>query len=247
MAIAAVDLIAQNLCRVRERIAEAALRAGRAPEEVLLVAVSKTFDAASVRAAWEAGQRDFGENYVEEAQAKMAALAKLPELRWHMIGHVQSRKARDVAGHFWLVHSVDSLRLARKLSERLPAGATQDILLECNVSGETSKSGFALANWPRDPGCFAAFAADVGAIMALPGLRLRGLMTMAPLVHHPDEARPIFARLRALRAALQDRFPEAPAETWAHLSMGMSDDFEAAIAEGATIVRIGRAIFGTRS
>ncbi len=244
MAVAAAENIAQNLQRVRARIAEAALRAGRTPAEVMLVAVSKTFDVNSVRAAWEAGQRDFGENYVEEALPKMAAL---PEARWHMIGHVQSRKARDVAGRFWLVHSVDSLRLARKLSERLPAGATQDVLLECNVSGEASKSGFALRDWQQDPRCFAAFADEVAAILTLPGIRLRGLMTMAPIVSHPDEARPVFARLRALREVLQSRFPDAPPETWHHLSMGMSDDFEAAVAEGATIVRIGRAIFGARS
>lgn len=239
--------IAQSLHRVRERIAEAALRAGRSPDSILLVAVSKTMPPEAVLEALTAGQRDFGENRVEEALPKMAAVGVVDQVRWHMVGHVQSRKAREVAGAFYLVHSVDSLRLAQKLNARVPEGQVQDVLLECNVSGEASKYGFALHGWEREPARFEAFARDVAAILALPRLRVRGLMTMAPIVETPEQARPFFASLRALRDALRAHFPEQPAETFEHLSMGMTDDFEAAVAEGATIVRIGRAIFGERT
>ncbi|MCS7088161.1 MAG: YggS family pyridoxal phosphate-dependent enzyme [Thermoflexales bacterium] len=239
--------IADSLRLVRERIAEAALRAGRTPESVLLVAVSKTMPPEVVREAFEAGQRDFGENRVEEALPKMRTVGHDEQLRWHMIGHVQSRKARDVAGAFVLVHSVDSLKLARKLNDHVPEGRAQEVLLECNVSGEASKYGFALHGWEHDAARFEAFAQEVAAILALPRLRVRGLMTMAPIVEAPEQARPFFASLRALRDALRARFPDQPEATFEHLSMGMTDDFEAAIAEGATIVRIGRAIFGARA
>lgn len=236
--------IAQNLAGVRARIADAATRAGRTPDDVTLVAVSKTFPAEAVREAAAAGQIDFGENRVEEALLKMADAADA-RLRWHMIGHVQSRKARDVAGPFALIHSIDSLKLARRLNEHASAlGVTAAVLLEMNVSGEASKDGFPAGDWRREPAAFANLARDVELILALPNVRVRGLMTMAPLVATPDDARPCFAALRALRDALADRYPSGD---WSQLSMGMTDDFEAAIAEGATIVRIGRAIFGSRS
>lgn len=237
--------VADALHAVRARIAEAALRAGRAPESVTLVAVSKTFPPEVIQEAIDAGQRDFGENRVEEALPKMAALSHAG-VCWHMVGHVQSRKARDVAGRFTLVHSVDSVRLARKLNDHTPPEQRQAILLECNVSGEASKAGFRLKDWAREPEMFEAFANDVAQILALPRLRVLGLMTMAPIVETPEQARPFFADLRALRDALRDRFPDQPPETFSQLSMGMTDDFEAAIAEGATLVRIGRAIFGAR-
>jgi pyridoxal phosphate enzyme (YggS family) len=242
--------IQQSLARVRERIAEAALRAGRAPEDVTLVAVSKTFPAQAVVEAIAAGQRDFGENRVEEALPKIGEVGdQRAEIRWHLIGHVQSRKAKDAVGHFAVIHSVDSLKLATQLDTRIaslqsPIPNLQPILLECNVSGEEAKSGFGLAGWERDAAHFDAFAQEVSKIVALPNLRVCGLMTVAPIVEQPDAARPYFASLRALRAALRERFPGV---TWEHLSMGMTNDFEPAIAEGATLVRIGRAIFGERT
>lgn len=240
--------IQQSLARVRERIAEAALRAGRAPDDVTLVAVSKTFPAQAVIEAIAAGQRDFGENRVEEALPKISQIGDSRlEIRWHLIGHVQSRKAKDAVGHFALIHSVDSLKLATQINTRisnLQSPIPQPILLECNVSGEEAKSGFDLAGWETDAARLEAFAQEVSKIMALPNLSVRGLMTVAPIVEQADQARPYFASLRALRDALRERFPKA---TWQHLSMGMTGDFEPAIAEGATLVRIGRAIFGERT
>lgn len=242
--------IQQSLARVHERIAEAALRARRAPEDVTLIAVSKTFPAQAVVEAFAAGQRDFGENRVEEALPKINEMREQrAEIRWHLIGHVQSRKAKDAVGHFALIHSVDSLKLATQLNTRIanlqsPIPNPQPILLECNVSGEEAKSGFGLAGWDKDAACFEAFTQAVAQIIALPNLRVCGLMTVAPIVAQAEQARPYFASLRALREAMRERFPSV---AWEHLSMGMTNDFEPAIAEGATLVRIGRAIFGERT
>ncbi|PJF48345.1 MAG: YggS family pyridoxal phosphate-dependent enzyme [Chloroflexi bacterium] len=243
--------VQRALAQVRERIAEACLRAGRAPDSVTLVAVSKTFPAEAIAEAAAAGQRDFGENRVEEAlpkieevKARLAAWGLGTDLRWHVVGHLQSRKARDAAGRFHLIHSVDSLKLAGKLNARCAAqGVVQPILLECNVSGEDTKNGFQLHGWERNRALLDAFADQVAQIAGLLNLRVCGLMTMAPIVEQPDEARPVFASLRALRDALSERMSALSLD---HLSMGMTDDFEAAIAEGATMVRIGRAIFGAR-
>ncbi len=237
--------IAESLARIRERIAEAALRAGREPASAGLVAVSKTFPAEAARDAYAAGQRDFGENRIEEALPKLAEIGPLPDLRWHLIGHLQSRKTSDFGGEFALIHSVDTLKLATRLSARAIAQARppQDILLECNVSGEAAKEGFAVAGWERDTAIQNAFLAEAARICALPGARVRGLMTLAPIVADPAEARPFFGSLRALRDLLQERIPGLDAPV---LSMGMTDDFEAAIAEGSTLLRIGRAIFGAR-
>jgi len=236
--------IRDSLAQIHTRMAEAALRSGRPPDDVALIAVSKTFPADAVLEALDANQVDFGENRVEEAQDKMAAVAARhpPAVRWHLIGHVQSRKAKDAAGKFTLIHSVDSLKLARKLDAVCAAdGTTQDILLECNVSGEASKDGFEVVHWQTDRDLLEGVTREVEAILALPRLRVRGLMTIAPIA--PEQARPTFSSLRALREVLRERFPQA---AWEHLSMGMTDDFEVAIAEGATMIRIGRAIFGTR-
>lgn len=226
----------ENIARVHERIDEAKRRAGRT-DAVTLVAVSKTHDADRVAAAYCNGLRVFGENRVEEAGPKAAEVAALvapaPSPQWHMIGHLQSRKAADVLPWAALVHSVDSPKLASRLSRAAPPGHPLAVLLEVNVSGEASKDGFA-------PG---ALAAAVETIVELPGLRIEGLMTMAPLVEDPEETRPVFRQLRQLRDEMARRFPAA---SWRHLSMGMSDDFEIAIEEGATLVRIGRAIFGAR-
>lgn len=233
------DSLQDRLASVKQRIAQAARRSGRDPAEVTLVAVTKTLPVDAIVQAYALGLRDFGENRVEEAQDKLPAVqACLPSPaappRFHMIGHVQSRKARDVAALFDIVHSVDSLKLAGKLSRALAAGPRAlPILLECNVSGEASKYGFQ----PYAAG----FWADVEALLALPGLQLEGLMTMAPVVDEPEQARPVFAALRRLGQALAARFGAACAQ---QLSMGMTDDFEVAIEEGATMVRVGRALFG---
>lgn len=247
--------LAERIGRVQERVAAAARRAGRDPAEVTLVAVSKTQPAEVVAAACAAGMRLFGENRVEEAgpkaQAVAALLAPAPAPAWHMIGHLQSRKAADVLSWASMVHSVDSAKLATRLSRALQVrddGVSQSgrlwhsetaeavttempILLEINVAGEQSKYGLAPAEVP----------VVVAAIADLPGLRIEGLMTMAPIVSDPELARPVFASLRRLRDELARSFP---ALSWRHLSMGMTDDFEVAIEEGATLVRIGRAIFG---
>jgi pyridoxal phosphate enzyme (YggS family) len=240
--------IARNVARVQERIAQAALRVGRDPAEVTLVAVAKTFPAQAVVAAYQAGLLHFGENRVEEAATKIPAVhADIPghPLTWHMVGHVQSRKARAVVAHFDCVHSVDRLKIAQRLSRfAQEAGQTLPVLLECNVSGEEAKFGFDLPGWQRDKAQRAAFFAAVEQILALPALAVQGLMTMAPLVADPETVRPVFAGLRGLLDALRERFP---AQDWRHLSMGMTDDFEVAIEEGATMVRIGRAVFGSRS
>lgn len=216
---------------------------------VRLVAVSKTFLSEAVLGALEVGQREFGENRVEEALPKQDAIAasvagSMP-VQWHLIGHLQSRKARDAARRFALIHSVDSVKLASKIHAAAPE-QPQAILLQCNVSGEASKEGFDLSRWRVAPEQLDAFVHEIEAIAALPSIRIRGLMTMAPIVDDPARARPVFAALRELRDALRMRFPDADAHRWDELSMGMSDDFEAAIAEGATLIRIGRAIFGGR-
>lgn len=238
--------VAANLAAVRERLTAAAVRRGRSPEEITLVAVTKTKPVSLIQAAIAAGQVDFGENRPEEAWAKYAnreapqALCNLlpagqAGYRLHLIGPIQSRKAAlAVACRPVLIHSIDRLKIARRL-ERFAAETdlTLDILLEVNVSGEASKFGFAPA------GVLAA----VDELLKLPHLRIRGLMTMPPYDPNPEAARPYFVALRQLRDELAGRWPEVD---WRHLSMGMSHDFEVAIEEGATIVRIGTAIFGRR-
>jgi pyridoxal phosphate enzyme (YggS family) len=240
--------IKSNLVQIRERIADAALRAGRNPEDVRLVAVTKTFPADVVLAAYEAGMRDFGENRVGEGISKITAIE--PHISgqrptWHMIGHVQSRKANRVVEYYDYVHSVDRLKIARRLSRYADEGEQSiPVLIECNISGEASKHGFALENWERDEAVQRGFFDAVREILALPALEVRGLMTMPPYVDDPEEVRPLFVSLRMLRNALQEHFLSVD---WHHLSMGMTDDFEVAVEEGATMVRIGRGVFGPRS
>ncbi|MEE8162654.1 MAG: YggS family pyridoxal phosphate-dependent enzyme [Anaerolineae bacterium] len=245
-----VDIEA-NLRDVQRRIAEAAGRAGRDPAEITLVAVTKMFTVAHIQAAYELGVRHFGENRVREAEEKIPIVNQwveekhtLSPLTWHMVGHLQSRKAKDAIQLFDIIHSVDTLKLAKRL-DRLcrREDRIMPILLEANVSGEESKYGFALERWAEDEKQRGRFFAIVEEILALPQVEVQGLMTMAPIVADPEEARPYFRRLRLLRDALAERFP---GEYWRHVSMGMTDDFEVAIEEGATIVRIGRAIFGER-
>jgi len=217
--------IAENLARVRERIAAACARAGRSPDEVTLIGVSKGFPAEAVAEALNAGLEDAGENRIQEAVEKIEALAALGRRpRWHLVGHLQTNKVKTAAGLFAIIHSVDSVRLAEAISRR--AREPVPILLEVNVAQEASKFGFA----PQE------VAGALGEMAPLPNLEVRGLMTVAPLAGDPEAVRPVFRRLRELRDALGLR----------ELSMGMTDDFEVAIEEGATMVRIGRAIFGER-
>ena len=237
--------IAANVQQVQECIAQACVRVGRSPEAVRLVAVSKTQPPAAVLAAAAAGVRHFGENRVEEAQGKIPAVnAEAPaSLTWHMVGHIQSRKARDVLPLFQWVHSVDSIRLASRLSALAVAlERSLVVLLEVNVSGEASKYGLDAAGWESDRQVRRRVVDEVAQMLALPGLNVCGLMTMAPIVSDMEQTRPIFASLARLRAALV----EAHGVPLPDLSMGMTDDYPVAVEEGATLVRIGRAIFGER-
>lgn len=233
--------LGKNLREVQRRIEDTAARAKRDPNEITLVAVSKTFPVETVLSVHALGVRHFGENRVQEALQKIPLvnrhLQTAPPVIWHMVGHLQHRKVRDAATLFDIVHSVDSVALAKRLNDRASAlNKKIPILFEVNVSGEASKYGFAPA--PRE-----GFFDAVHEILTLRHLDAQGMMTLAPIVPHADDARPYFRTLRELRDELRARFPD---HAWQHLSMGMSDDFEAAIVEGATIVRIGRAIFGER-
>jgi len=228
------EWLATNIARVRSNIAQAARKVGRSPDEVTLVAVSKTKPVELVKLAYQAGVRYFGENRVQEALPKIAAFHP-PDVSWHMIGHLQSNKAGKAAGAFDCIESVDSLHLAQALehhAERL--GKRLPVLLEVNVAGEASKEGMSVEEAP----------VLVRQIVALPHLEVQGLMTIAPLVENAEEVRPVFRGLRELRDRLQEEIPHC---SWSQLSMGMTDDYSVAIEEGATIVRIGRAIFGERS
>ncbi len=232
----------QRYSIILDRIAAAARRAGRGPESIRLVAVSKGRTLAEIYELAALGHRDFGENRVEEGSDKInAARRDHKTLIWHMIGHVQRRKARDVAADFDWVHSLDGVPLAERLSRTAgEAGKVIPVLLECNVSGEASKYGLAAHHFESDGAEWDALCANVEKILAQPHLQVKGLMTMAPVAPEPELARPVFRRLRQLRDRLAARFPAAD---WNELSMGMTDDFEPAIEEGATLARIGRAIF----
>jgi pyridoxal phosphate enzyme (YggS family) len=223
--------IAQRLQQLRSRIVAAAGEAGRDPAEIRLIAASKTFDAAALREAHAAGQIDFGENYVQEALDKMGELGDLP-LVWHFIGPIQSNKTRAIAEHFAWVHSVDRLKIAERLSAQRPSSVPPlDICLEVNISGEASKGGVTAQELP----------ALARAVSHLPRLRLRGLMAIPAPSTDPLVQRAAFAAVRRLYEALQ-----GSGYALDTLSMGMSGDLEAAIAEGATMVRVGTAFFGER-
>jgi len=219
-------MIRERLREVQERIASACRRAGRDPSDVTVICVTKQVDVARIQEAIAAGARHVGENRVQEARPKRAALAAHPGVRWHLIGHLQRNKARLAVQLFDVIHSVDSAELAQKLEQRV-GPKTVEVLVEVNTSAEASKYGVR----PEEAGQL------VSAIRQLPHLQLTGLMTMAPIVKDPEEARPYFQRLRMLRDALG----------LTQLSMGMSQDYETAIEEGATMVRIGTAIFGSRT
>jgi pyridoxal phosphate enzyme (YggS family) len=231
-----------NVASIQARIEAAAGRAGRSPAEITLVAVTKTQAAETIQAAYDLGLRHFGENRVEEAEIKFECLPG--DIAWHMIGHIQSRKAKRVVPHFQLIHSVDSVKLARRLNRLAEEQARQQsVLLQLNVSGESSKFGFSADREAGEEGTRESLMTHVGEVVALPHLKVEGLMTMAPIVAEAEEARPVFVRLRQLRDELVATFPQV---CWQHLSMGMTDDFEVAIEEGATLIRVGRAIFNPR-
>jgi pyridoxal phosphate enzyme (YggS family) len=230
----------QSYENVLAHIASAAARSGRSSNEIQLVVVTKGHPLEIVNQAIELGARVLGENYVEEALPKMAAVPAKKDVQWHMIGHIQSRKARLVCENFDLVESVDSLKLAKRL-DRFAAeqGRLLPVLLEFNVSGEESKYGWSAWNELE----WQSVADQVSDLLTLENLNILGLMTMPPYFSDPEDARPYFIRLRRLRDFLAARFPQL---SWEELSMGMSADFEIAIEEGATIVRIGTAIVGER-
>lgn len=217
--------IKHNLEAVQERIALACRKAGRSPHEITLIAVSKTVDAVAIHKAYNLGLRNFGENRVQEAEQKIKDLSALkPAPTWHMIGHLQSNKVNTALDIFSVVQSIDSLSLAKSISKRVTEKLP--VLLQVNIAEETTKNGFSLHE----------FASAYQIIKDLPGLEIKGLMTIAPASPNPEAVRPIFKKLREMRDTLKLE----------HLSMGMTDDFEIAIEEGSTMVRIGRAIFGER-
>jgi PLP dependent protein len=231
------ELLAANIATVRDRIAEVAQRVGRQPAEITLVAVVKTRPLELVRLAYDLGITHFGENRLQEALPKMAAFHP-SDVQWHMIGHVQTNKVGKIVGQFDSIHSIDSLHLAETLNRHVASlnladHQRQPILLQVNVSGEASKEGF-------EPDTLISLTRQIA---ALEHLEIQGLMTLAPLVDDPAKTRPVFRALRELRDKLREAVPVC---AWQHLSMGMTNDYQIAIEEGATIVRIGRAIFGER-
>ena len=217
--------IGANIEEVKLRITRACERVGRSPDTVTVVAVTKMVEPSAVATAFKLGIRQFGENRVQEAERKIRQLTWLePHPTWHLVGHLQTNKVKVAMELFDIIHSIDSVRLAEVISRRTET--TLPVLLEVNVSGEASKSGFSVVE----------VAPALEAISRLPRLEIKGLMTIAPMVADAEEVRPVFKKLCSLRDSLGLE----------HLSMGMTDDFEVAVEEGATLVRIGRAIFGER-
>lgn len=238
MVVQALMSISDNIAEIRDRIASAARRAGRSPTEIALMAVTKTHPAERIREAYAAGLRLFGENRVQEFAGKAGALADLSDAQWHMIGHLQTNKAGKAAELFGAVDSVDSLKIAERLDAAASSlGKTLDVLIEINVGGEVAKSGVSPDS--KDLEELLSSAAKFEA------LRFRGLMTVPPFTDDPEGARPFFRKLRELRDAISAR--NLPHISMGVLSMGMSHDFEVAIEEGSTCVRVGTAIFGERA
>ncbi len=230
--------IAENIAHIRERIAAAARRTGRSPDEITLMAVSKTQPPEKIREAYDAGLLVFGENRVQEFAGKVAALGELRDAEWHMIGHLQTNKAVRTAELFRAVDSVDSLKLAEKLDTAARSLSKKlDVHVEINVGGEAAKSGVAPDSRELE--------AVLLAVPRLGGLIFHGLMTVPPFTENPEDARPYFRKLRELRDTIAAR--KLPAIGMDQLSMGMSHDFEIAIEEGSTCVRVGTAIFGART
>jgi hypothetical protein len=232
--------IQENYIQVCEQIQAAAIRAGRQPQDVRLIVVTKTHSMNKIKTVIEAGARNLGENYTDEAIPKIQALMDIPDLHWHMIGHVQSRKAKFVSAHFDTMHSLDSIKLALKVNQfALEQGRVLPVLLECNTSHEESKFGFPA--W--DETAWPALADELQSLQNCSALSVRGLMTMCPFFRDPEMSRPFYRRLRRLQEYLASQLPFS---TWSELSMGMSMDFKIAIEEGATWVRIGTRIMGER-
>jgi pyridoxal phosphate enzyme (YggS family) len=220
-----MDNMETNLKEIQQRIDQACARSNRIRDEITMVAVTKTLTADIIRTAYKYGIKDFGENRVQEASVKINELADLrSDIAWHMIGHIQTNKAKVTADIFDIIHSVDSVKLARILSES--SQKTLPILIQLNVAGEGTKEGFAPEQIDK----------ALEEIRRFPNLEIKGLMTIAPWTDDAEDARPVFKKLRQIRDRLGLE----------HLSMGMTDDFEVAIEEGATIIRIGRAVFGNR-
>lgn len=234
------DEIKSNYLDILQRIKSAACSVGRNPNDIKLVVVSKEKSRKIIQNAIEAGIHIFGENYADEAVPKIRSITNTQELHWHMIGHIQSRKARLVIEYFDYVHSLDSVKLANKLNSYAQEYMKiMPVLIEFNVGGEASKFGFPAWNIEH----WGELLPSVEQILKLPGLHIEGLMTVPPYFTDPEKSRSYFHTLRELQEYLQDEFPQA---SWRELSMGMSADFEIAIEEGATWVRIGQAILGRR-
>jgi PLP dependent protein len=227
--------IAQNILRIRERAAAAATACGRSPDAIALLAISKTFPAESILEAAEAGLKKFGENRVQEAEGKIVRLRQTLSLEWHLVGHLQSNKAKRAVELFDVIHSLDSVKLASRISQAaVELGKTQSVLIQVDLGQEETKFG-------ADP----EQAEEIlEAAPQLQGIRIDGLMTIPPFFEDPEKSRPFYAKLRTLRDTLNSQQPGCLGQQ--HLSMGMSHDFEEAIREGATIIRVGTAIFGSR-
>jgi len=235
-----ISTIKNNLDIVKTKVAEAAKRAGRPIESIKIVTVTKKKSLEILLAAYECGVRDFGENYAEEGLEKITALENLQDVKWHMIGHIQSRKVNTVAKHFNFVHSVDSLKIADLLNRACGELETElPILVEVNISGEESKSGFPAWEMDRWPELFETIKSLRGFKQLIP----KGLMTMPPLFIDPEMTRDYYRKMMILRDILGNKLPDMD---WQELSMGTSRDFQVAIEEGATILRIGEAIVGPR-
>lgn len=235
-----VQSIKERYLATLDKIASAAKRSGRNPDSVKLVVVTKAQPVEVARAAIEAGAKILGENYAEEGVMKIQALQEFSAVEWHMIGHVQSRKAQSVAGNFNFVHSLDSLKLAKRLDRFAgEAGRTLPVLLEFNVGGEESKSGWEASDEKR----WAMLASEVAETLSLPNLRVRGLMSMPPIGETAELSRPFFQKVKRLQEFLSGQFPLVD---FSELSMGTSGDYEVAVEEGATFVRVGTAIVGPR-
>jgi pyridoxal phosphate enzyme (YggS family) len=234
------ELIHRNFLQVQESIAQAALRSGRIPSSVKLVVVTKSHPVEAARAAIQSGAKFLGENYAEEGVEKIRTIGDMPGIEWHMIGHIQSRKADLVVRQFTLIHSLDSYKLAERINRTAEAIQwTQPVLIQINVSGEESKFGYPA--WQDDQ--LPALFAEIEKVITLPSIEIRGVMTVPPYSENGENSRSFFKRLGMIRDRLASVFPSV---NWTELSMGMSADFEIAVEEGATLVRIGTAILGER-
>lgn len=238
--------IKDNIEHVQEQITSACMRANRNPNDVTLVAVSKTHSVEAIVSAMDVGLSHFGENRVEETLDKIPKISEVTneQVVWHYIGHIQSRQAKDIVPLVDVIHSIDRLKIARKISSLAKeSDKTIEGFIEINISGETAKYGFEASNWKQNERVKSELWQNLETIISLPNLKIRGLMTMAPFYDKMEETRPIFASLAELRDEIKQDF----AIELSDLSMGMTNDFPIAIEEGATIVRIGRAIFGNRN